>query len=60
MVTFNVNVGDAIHRCYFEIELPIIEVSDEPSEAESENEVVQKKSRIDRYPLFNIPVIDGS
>jgi len=22
MVTFNVNVGDAIHRCYFEIDLP--------------------------------------
>lgn len=28
MVTFNVNVGDAIHRCYFEIELPNLGFSD--------------------------------
>jgi hypothetical protein len=28
VVTFNLNVGDAIHRCYFEIELPNLGFSD--------------------------------
>lgn len=28
IVTFKLNIGDAIHRCYFEIELPNIDFSD--------------------------------
>jgi hypothetical protein len=27
-ITFNINVGDAIHRCYFEIDLPNLSFSD--------------------------------
>jgi hypothetical protein len=46
-ITFNLNMGDAIHRCYFEIDLPNLIFSDKYVSDNNYN--IYKQSRISKY-----------
>lgn len=53
MVTFILNVGDAIHRCYFEIDIPTLDFSDKYITSPTYNSM--KSTKISNYQTqFNI------